>query len=460
MKYEYTIQLRQIDGSLRDDFEISSCGQLFKDLNNKVLDVTLLKKISSDFGWNDQKVFITQIITILSTQEPDYTIDLDGMGKERIVMNVATEKIRMQCEPYIEQIKDRNLLAKQLLEFIDFINPYFYEIFTVVIEILRDINELRDDMKLWGNILVFLQHKMVNIKMRRVGELENNWWIRNQGDVGIMPKISNYRLPFLMLIKENIQDVLSEQITIQNCTEWFPLVRLVMETHNIHDMNEINRQLDTMCLNAFKQAVNDIQLNDSGHDEWNLQPMNNAFLESVLYLVSKMKDIERITLILYTLYTRAAKGADQVEAAYECYKFVMKHEAELLKSPRMEEMVKKIKFKYPILNAQHELHLYGLYDDDIATLITRPDELIRTLYNRPNLVKGDTKGSLNDMAKKLADIHGVDVSTIQTNLLKSWLSFNPGEDSNPLEQTLNDDLNATLTPTQDGYELNNDTVER
>lgn len=54
------MQLRQLDPSLKDDFEISF-PDLFTTLNNKMLDIQLLERMSKDFEWSFQKVLIAQV---------------------------------------------------------------------------------------------------------------------------------------------------------------------------------------------------------------------------------------------------------------------------------------------------------------------------------------------------------------------------------------------------------------
>lgn len=169
------MQLRQLDLGLKDDFEINSFVEMFKDLNNKVLDTMFLSRMSDDFDWNYQKVLIAQITTILRTQELEFETVIDEMGLENLVVNVSADKIHSICNPFIEQISDRKLLAKCLYDFIDAINPYFYEMFSAVIDILVVIDELRDDMKSWIQILLFLKHKLVRTRSRRVGQFENEW---------------------------------------------------------------------------------------------------------------------------------------------------------------------------------------------------------------------------------------------------------------------------------------------
>lgn len=54
------MQLRQLDPSLKDDFQISF-PELFTSLNQKIFDIQLLERMSRDFGWNYQKVLIAQV---------------------------------------------------------------------------------------------------------------------------------------------------------------------------------------------------------------------------------------------------------------------------------------------------------------------------------------------------------------------------------------------------------------
>lgn len=54
------MQLRQLDPSLKDDFQIKF-PDLFTSLSQKIFDIQLLDRMSRDFGWNYQKVLIAQV---------------------------------------------------------------------------------------------------------------------------------------------------------------------------------------------------------------------------------------------------------------------------------------------------------------------------------------------------------------------------------------------------------------
>lgn len=60
LKYKYYMQLRQLDPSIKDDFQISF-PEIFTSLNQKMFDIQLLERMSKDFEWSFQKVLITQV---------------------------------------------------------------------------------------------------------------------------------------------------------------------------------------------------------------------------------------------------------------------------------------------------------------------------------------------------------------------------------------------------------------
>lgn len=138
------------------------------------------------------------------------------MGEEVIVVNTSPEKIRALCQPYLAQVTDIKSLSAHLYEILNTINPYFYELFLCIMNILSDINELRTEVQQWTHILLFLKHKMVKKRERRVGQFETDWWIRKLGESTVMPKISKYRLPFLMVVTESLQDFLGAYFHFQS----------------------------------------------------------------------------------------------------------------------------------------------------------------------------------------------------------------------------------------------------
>lgn len=142
-----------------------------------------------------------------------------------IVIHNSAEKIRSLCEPYLAQVSDFKLLSSYLYEIINTINPYFYELFLCILNILAEIKELRAEVIQWSHILLFLKHKMGKKRERRVGQFETEWWIKKQGESTVMPKISKYRLPFLMVVTESLQDFLGMYLKSKD----IPYVQLLID---------------------------------------------------------------------------------------------------------------------------------------------------------------------------------------------------------------------------------------
>lgn len=165
----------------------------------------------------------------------------------------------------------------------------------------------------------------------------------------------------------------------------------------INSMSEIWQRQDYFCMSAVKNSISDYKMhNDSGSSEiWHLQPINNAFLQAILHLVGHMKELLRILFVLYFACSHAPEGADQVEAAYECYKFAIEHEQELNETSRGQEIVSKIKRKYPIFKVQHLLHLNGLSDESLLRLVESPIELISALYHNDCILLTEGKIEIN-----------------------------------------------------------------
>lgn len=103
----------------------------------------------------------------------------------------------------------------------------------------------------------------------------------------------------------------------------------------------------------------------------------------ILQLITHMHDKCKILLMLYFITNQAPEGADQVEAAYECLKFALKYEKELVanKKNAAADTVIKIKRKYPLYKTRHLLHLYALDEDKFFELVEHPVELINALYS-------------------------------------------------------------------------------
>ncbi|XP_055841706.1 uncharacterized protein LOC129908902 [Episyrphus balteatus] len=446
IKQFYFTELCKQDSSLKTkpDIDIVSMGQLMKELRNKMLDVRLLERLSKDFGWDYQQVLVSQVIAVLHLQQPNFEIKVDTFGKEELCMKNSVEEIRNLCQPYINEIKNTELLASKLLNFMSEINYYFYEHYLCVIEILNYINELPKEMQLWNCILIFLKHKMISKRRHRPSQMETDWWLKSHSEIGVLPKISKYRLPFMPIVQQPLKDILDNEINIDNCESWFPLIKMHTVLQATATQSEILKMQDYFCMSAVKNSISDYKSNVDS-DTWNLQPTNNAFLQSILRLVQHVSNTSKVLLILYFVVSHAPDGADQVEASYECYKYTLKHEQELLNQEKSVETVRKAKRKYPIFKTQHLLHVYGLVEDKLLQLVENPKDLIYSLYHHEMILKPN-KPDINKVCKEIAELHDLDIDMMQFNLLQKWLSFaTMSSEVTTLEETFYEDINSSIS---------------
>lgn len=138
----------------------------------------------------------------------EFDTQTNELGEEVIVIQNSPDKIRSLCDPYLAQVTDFKSLSNCLYDILNTVNPFFYELFLCILNILSEIKEIRTEVVQWNHILLFLKHKMMKKRERRVGQFETEWWIKKQGESTVMPKISKYRLPFLMVVTESLQDFL------------------------------------------------------------------------------------------------------------------------------------------------------------------------------------------------------------------------------------------------------------
>lgn len=116
-----------------------------------------------------------------------------------------------------------------------------------------------------------------------------------------------------------------------------------------------------------------------------------------------MSDKCNILSALHFTTKFAAEGADQVEAAYECYAFAVKHESDLMTNRLGATILSQIKRLYPIYKSKYLLRLYNLLDEKLNELVEKPEELICELYEHDSILK-EQKININKVWKPCASL--------------------------------------------------------
>ncbi|XP_017073334.2 uncharacterized protein LOC108109368 [Drosophila eugracilis] len=439
LKLYYYLEFCQQDPRIKGKFnaDMDNVEDLLKEFHNKQLDVQLLERMSKDFGFDYQKILITQILSILSAQELRFEVKKDTFGDEELVMLSSAQEMRDMCQPYINEINNVELFTSKLKSFIEEINIYFYELYMCVINILMYFDAAPKEMEIWKNILHFLRHKMITRRRNRPGQIETDMWLKSQRENGVMPKISRYRLPFMPIVEQPLKDILDSELNVDNCQSWFPLIQMYTALKGAKDSSP---NCDYFCMSAVKNSISEYKSKNES-ESWSLHPTSNAFLQSILRLVEKVNNPNKAFLILYFVSNYARDGADQVEASFECWKFV-KEKGHLITDPKSREQVAKVKRRYPIQKTQHLLYVYGLTDEKLLRQVDNPTELIFGLYHHELILKS-SKVDINALVAEIAKLHDLCLPTIQYRLLQKWLSLTmePAADGTILEETFMEEQN-------------------
>lgn len=451
LKFYYYSELCKYDQSLRfkTNFDNISISELLKDLENRQLSVELVKKLTKDFGWDYQKALVQQIKILLRNQELDFEIKTDVFGKEEVIIKSSVETIRKKCSPYLIEITNTSMLVSEMQLFMKEVNFYFYELYLVVLELIEYSKVLTMEQMIYRNILLLLKHKMT-AKRRRNEQNEVETWQKLQPDNGVLPGIAKYRMPFRPLIEGSLEAYLNEELNVDSFEKCIPLITL----HASCSKTNAEESLEICAFKAVKNSMNDLKakIETKNASEWRLKPSNNAFLQTLLRMVAHLKDKSKRMAILYFHVNHSLEGSDQVEIAFECWKFAVSHEEELVKSPKYGELVAKIKRKYPLLKTQHLLHLYGLTDDKLMQWVESPTDLINALYHHESILQPQKK-DINKLCEELAQLYNIDLLSLQHKLLHKWLAFveNSSIEESDANETMYEDYMGS--PAEEDNEL-------
>lgn len=417
LKFYYCSELCKYDQSLRFKItENTSINDMLKDLEGRQLNVELVKKLSKDFCRDYQKELFQQIKILLRGQELDFEIKADVFGKEEDVIRSSVESIRKKCDPYLNEITNLPLLAVELMSFIKEINFYFYEMYLAVFEIIEYAQDLTPEQKLFRNILIVLKHQLTG-KRRGVEQIEIDCWTKLQPDNSVLPGISKYRLPFKPMMESTTPEVfLNYDLNVDTFEKCIPLITLHASFMGVRP----EERLEMCGFQAVKTSVMDLKAKqESSNIEWNLKSTNNAFLQTILRMISLIADKSKRLAILYFYVNHAPQGSDQVEAAFEALKFAVANEDEVVASSKFGELVNRTKRKYPLVKTQHLLHLYGLTDEKLMQLLENPVELINALYHHESILQLQKK-DVNKLCGELAQLYSID---LQDKLLRKWVAY-------------------------------------
>lgn len=140
-------------------------------------------------------------------------------------------------------------------------------------------------MLLWSDILSFLKYEMITKRRNNPGQIETDLWLKSKFETVVLPKISKYRFPFKPIVQGPLKLILDDELSVENCVKWFPLIKLHTNLKSNCTMKDIMTEIDYYCKAAVKNCIGEYKSTseDPDSEKWNLKPINNAFLNSVSF---------------------------------------------------------------------------------------------------------------------------------------------------------------------------------
>ncbi|XP_059610159.1 kinetochore-associated protein 1 [Phlebotomus argentipes] len=439
IKFQFMMEIRKKKPDFEMTFSVEKCtlAQLITEVCTVPIDVTLLQKLFRDFSWKGDydELMVSQLLTVLNRQELKFSITTDDFGKEVVNVQNSVEDILKQCRPYMTEISKLKLLITRLKAFMQSMNFYFYELYLSIIAILDEINAMTPEMSVWKDILEFLKHKMTVKRRNRSMQKETDEWLNGQCEGGVLPKIANYRFPFQVIIKNGLHETLGEEIYVENCEEWFPLIKI----HTAYFSKDMSLMeiIEKFCMTAIKNTIFEYKalMEKSENDGWQLKSSDNSPLKSIIKLTRFMSTEWKIFTVLYFITNYSVSGVDQVEAVQECYRYAVENERAIMVNERVLDQMVKIKRRYPMIKIQHLLHVHKLNEEHLLALVENPTKLIHALYMHESLLMAQPP-NITYVVEEIAALNELNLRMLQESLLTKWLAISVDCNETCLDDTL------------------------
>ncbi|XP_044010090.1 kinetochore-associated protein 1-like [Aphidius gifuensis] len=428
----YKITYREI---MSNDVDIKHdiLRRIMSSNENNIIDT--LNDYCLSFGFVRDDVYLAYLESLLCSWEPKYIINNQNGQKEPIIDDNDVKNLTYQCKKIVNKLTTEIDIKKFFFDILKKINYYHYEIFLI-------IYDLSDEKKIdTTSYLLFLKSY---IRISEPTKIEIDEWSNFNQENQPLPKISKWRLPYLPKLPHF--KLIQSEINLKNYDKWLTISRVL----NIPDYN--------ICSVAIKAGVDGASktIDINNINTWSIYPRNSGLLKDIKKCINCMKIPEsytHATAALYYAVNYMPPGADQVEAAKECFSYINNLPEGTIDIDNDKRI--KIENKYRKYTSKHILHTYGLGDDKYLNLVDYPEQLVRALYydktiperyrcatkNRP-----DINSSVNDLGK----VFNINLVKIRLELLEEWLQPDTGEiknDSITVAGICQDDTSSSLIDT-------------
>ncbi|KAL0803379.1 hypothetical protein ABMA28_017391 [Loxostege sticticalis] len=377
-----------------------------------------------------------QLISLLSSWELKYKLYNDDLNCRQISFENTEKELIDQCIIIWENIDNRDLIRDILNDFWKngevclhgrtiSINPYYYEIYLCIFNLLFGSSAELRDMK---------EYFLLNyLKGYRRKSSPKQYEFELFSVKGMFPEVGYYRLPFPLFMRDDMWSNLKSEITLETYERWLPVVALLSLDADLQTAR------DMICSNALKQTmttrkhVDGCNADASENEPWRLTTREEPLLRSAHRCVRHIANMEWAGACLFYVLQGCARGADQVAAAQLCYQFAQRWAA----VQPGNRAVRQMERLHTTLSTRHALHKIEWVCEEFIRLSTEPAQLIRALYLHPSFIEKMSRHDVNRAANEIADKNGINISSIRIQILENILEKSYEENKNKKKTGLN-----------------------
>ncbi|XP_028176343.1 uncharacterized protein LOC114364395 [Ostrinia furnacalis] len=377
-----------------------------------------------------------QLVSLLSSWELNYKLFNDNLNCRQISFGNTEKEIMSQCLIIWENIDDKDLIKDILNDFWKngevclhgrtiSINPYYYEVYLCIFNLLFGKSTDLRDMK---------EYFLLNfLKDYRRKSPPKQYEFELFSVKGMFPEVGYYRLPFPLFMRDDMWSNLKSEITLETYERWIPVVALLSLDADLQTAR------DMICSNALKQTMTSRKNSDgcnieaSENEPWRLTTREEPLLRSAHRCVRHIANMEWAGACLFYVLQGCARGADQVAAAQLCYQFAQRWAA----VQPGNRAVRQMERLHLTLSTRHALHKIEWVCEEFVRLSTEPAQLIRALYLHPSFVEKMSRHDINRAATEIADKNGINISSIRFQILENILDKTYEENKNKKNSGLN-----------------------
>ncbi|XP_067002138.2 kinetochore-associated protein 1 [Anabrus simplex] len=405
---------------------------LQKLMQNPKVDITLIQEFCADFSLDLQEYLILYLEVIILSWEPQLETKVNTEGTTEIVVKNDEASVIKRCMDIINRMEDKSGLVKCLHSLWQQINFYYYEMY-ICIEMLQEMIPSKEAPSHYRFLLLFLK-KYKRLRPPQREEIQK--WLNHFPDTFSLPKISEWRLPFLPLIDGEPWKVIMPELKLNTYKQWLSAASI------------LNLDTNALCSIVVRETVADMSLkkSESVLDEWCLHAEHAILLSEVERCISHITDMEKASAAYYCIMTHIPPGVDKLKAAKLCYAHTEKWAAES-DSPCSRECLEKVRMTYLHFATKHILYSYNLGQPQYIKLSTQPLQLITELYKDPTIVErvqgcASQCPDINGATKEIAALHNIDLVKLCRELANDWLM-----PVSPFHKDMSDESTTNLTST-------------